>query len=363
MTNYYDILPGASVGGQAGVAYIKNYTGLNLLPKQGLVKEWKTKYFSLKNGGYTDYLPANIGCRLCSEKMRDILDRCKSEKDVLQWLNAEVESETGEKRHYFILHFPVLEDVLDKKKSKYVRNILTNQVINPKACVGHDVFSYIEESTISFIVSQRVREELKKAGCKGLVYLQMSPKKKSYVPKAIRKLCRIFYKKRVQTDEKKIRQNKENINLTHLEGLNLPQDLVDFISHGKSLSYDEEKCIIGHIELVPIESLMRGRIYVDKIVSNQNDLREGYYIVPAVDLIAECEGFDAWGVLVWLPDIQKFGAWDCDHRELRVFSKAKWSNIVEDPIKYLNAQWKSTGAEIAIFVASDKYPFVEERAK
>jgi len=363
MVSYYKVGFGADVGGRAGVAYIKNYTGLNLLPKQGWVKEWETKYFTLKNGGYTDYLPATIGCRLCSEKMRSILERCKSEKDVLQWLDAEVESETGEKRHYFILHFPVLEDVLDKKKSKYVRNILTKQVINPKACACHDVFSYIEESTISFVVSQRVREELKKAGCKGLIYLQMSPKKKSYVPKTIRKLCRIFYKKRVQANEEKIKQNKENVNWTQLEELNLPQDLVDFISQSKSLSYDEEKCVIGHIELVPIKSLIRGRIYVDKIVSNQDDLKMGYYVVPAVDLIAECEGFDAWGILVWLPDIQKFGTWDSDHRELKVFSKAKWSDIIEYPIKYLNAQWKPTGAEIAIFVASDKYPFVEERAK
>lgn len=362
MTNYYDVLPGASVGGQAGVAYIKNHTGFNLLPKDGWAKEWETKCFTLKNGGYTDYLPA-IGCRLCSEKMRDILERCKSEKDVLQWLDAEVESETGEKRRYFILHFPVLEDVLDKKKSKYVRNILTSQVINPKACVGHEVFSYIEESTISFIVSQRVREELKKADCRGLVYIQMSPKKKSYIPKAIRKLYHIFCKKRVQADITKIKQDRENINLTHLKGLNLPQDLVDFIKYGKNLSYDEEKCVIGHIELVPIESLMRGRIYVDKIVSNQNDLREGYYIIPAVDLIAECEGFDAWGILVWLPDIQKFGTWDCDHRELKVFLKAKWSGIVADPIKYLNAMWKPTGVEMATFVARDKYPFVEEIAK
>lgn len=356
MTEYYDILPGAGIGGQAGVAYIKNGTEFNLPLKEGWIKEWQTKYFTLRNGEYTDYLPA-IGCRLCSEKMREILERCKSEKDVLQWLDAEVESETGEKRRYFILHFPVLEDVLDKKKSKYVKNILTKQVINPEACVGHEVFSYPEESTLSFVVSQKVREELKKAGCRGLVSIQLSPQKKSYVPKAVQKLYSFFHKKRVQPDEKNIKQDKEHIDWAQIEGLNLPQDLIDFISHNKTLSYDKDKCIIGRIELVSINALISGRIYVEP---KEKSFKKGYYTIPAVDLIAECEGFDAWGILVWLPDIKMFGTWDSDHRKLRVFHNAVWNDIVKDPIKYLNGLWNPHEVENTIFEPDDKYPFTEE---
>ncbi len=356
MTEYYDILPGAGIGGQAGVAYIKNGTEFNIPFKEGWIKEWQTKYFTLRNGEYTDYLPA-IGCRLCSEKMREVLERCKSEKDVLQWLDAKVESETGEKRNYFVLHFPVLEDVLDKKRSKYVRNILTKKVINPEACLGHEVFSYIEESSISFVVSQKAREELKKSGCRGLIYIQMTPQKKSYPQKTIRKLYRIFHKKRVQKDEKKIIQSKENINWKQIEKLNLPADLVNFISHGKTLSYDEEKCKIGRTKLVSMDSLIFGRIYVEP---KEKSSKKGYYIIPAVDLIAECKGFDPWGILVWIPDIQMLGTWDSNHRILRVFHNAVWDDVVSDPIKYLNGLWNPQEVENIVYEPNDKYSFVEE---
>ena len=245
----------------------------------------------------------------------------------------------------------------DKKKSKYVRNILTKQVINPEACLGHEVFSYIEESSISFVVSQNVKEELKKAGCRGLTYIQMSPKKKSYMPKAIRKLSRIIDKKRGQANGKKIKQSKENINWKQIEKLNLPSDLVDFVSHGETLSYDEEKCEIGRIELVSMDSLVSGRIYVEP---KEKSMKKGYYIIPAVDLIAECQGFDPWGILVWLPDIQMFGTWDRDHRKLRVFNNAVWGDVVRDPVKYLNGLWNPQEVENIVFEPDDKYSFVEE---
>lgn len=354
---YYQIIAGADIGGWAGIAHIKDHDELSLLPKQGWVKGWETKHFALKNGEYTDYLPANIGCRLCSEKMRDILESCKSGKDVLQWLDAEVESEAGEKRYYFVLHFPVSGDMLDKKKSKYVRNILTKQVVNPKACSGHEVFSYKECSSLSFIVSGKVKEELKKAGCRGLVFIRVSPIEKPCMPITFRRLYRIFNQKHVLADEKKMTHSEENSNWNRVEKLNLPADLVDFIFQGKRLSYNEKKCTIGSVEIVSINSLILGRIYVDP---KKKGFKKGYYTVPVVDLVAECNGFDAWGILVWLPDKQIFGTWDRDHRRLRVFPNATWGDIVDEPIKYLNAIWNPQGVETMILEPDDKYFFTEE---
>ncbi len=357
-SSYYQVIAGADIGGQAGVAYIRGYNEINLLPKQGWVKDWETKHFTLKNGEYTDYLPANIGCRLCSKKMRDILERYKSEKDVLQWLDAEVESITGEKRSYFILHFPVLlENVLDKKKSKYVRNILTKQVISPEACVGHEVFSYLEVSALSYIVSQKVKQELKNADCRGLIYIQMTPQRKSHIPKIIKRLYSLFYIKREQTDEKTIVRSKKNINWNQIEKMNLPPDFLDFIDHRKQLSYDEKKCTVGRIELTSMDSLIFGRIFVE---SKDENYKKGYYTIPVVDLIAECKDFDPWGILVWLPDNQFFGTWDCDHRKLRVFPNAVWGDIVAEPTKYLNALWNPQEVENKIFEPDDKYIFTEE---
>ena len=301
------------------------------------VKEWGTKHFSLKDGGYTDFLPANIGCRLCSKKLRDILEKCKSEKDVLQWLDAEVESEAGEKRKYFILHFPELVELLDIKKSKYIGGVLTKQVIEAKRCVGHEVFSYKECSSLSFVVSEKVRNEIKKENCRGQVYLNAMPSRKSYLAK-IQKMFRFLISEEsvMQNARVKRGQIEQNADLSHLQKLNLPKDLIEFICDGKALSYNEEKCIIGRAEFVSIDSLVSGRIYVEP---KQGSPKKGYYTIPAVDLISECESFDAWGILVWLPDIQMFGTWDCDHRKLRVFQNAVWNDIEREPVRYLNGLW------------------------
>ncbi|MHC4867254.1 MAG: hypothetical protein ACYTEX_24530 [Planctomycetota bacterium] len=285
------------------------------------------------------------------------MERCKSEKDVLQWLDAEVESETGEKRRYYILHFPELQDLLDKRKSKYVGNMLTKHIVDTKACAGHEIFSYVGGGKLSFIASQRVREELKKAKCSGLMCLQISPRKKRFLPKIVRALFKTNTKRILNIVKGMRKPSVLDINRDHLNSLNIPCDLIDFLVHNKSLCYDETKCTVGHVELVPVESLMAGRIYVKP---NEEGQKKGYYTIPAVDLVAECEGYSAWGILVWLPGIQRFGTWDGDHRRLRVFPKAKWSDIVRNPTKYLNALWKPEKVENIVFVANDQYPFSEE---
>lgn len=357
MNRYYAILPGAGIGGKAGVAFIKNHTKLDLLPDQGWVDNWETKQFTLKNGRYTDYLAANIGCRLCSEKFHSTLERCKSPKDVLQWLPAEVENESGEKRVYYVLHFPVLNDMLDKTKSKYAGNILTKHVIDTKLCIGHDVFSYIKCSSLSFIVSAKVRKELKKENCQGLVYLDITFQNNNIVLKVIQKLTNILNRRTKQKKDLKREPSQSSMDLTCLQNLNLPNKLIAFIRAGKFLSYNKEKSIIRNIEIVSLDSLLLGRIYVEPGMKSS---KKGYYTIPVVDLIAECEGFDPWGLLVWLPDVQMFGTWDSDHRKLQVFPKARWEDIVSDPLKYLNAQWEPEKVENIIFVPNDKYIFTEE---
>lgn len=348
---YYEVSSGADIGGRAGVAYIQDFNGIDLLPKQGLVDNWSTKHFFLKEGEYTDYLTANIGCRLCSQRLHDVLEKCKSEGDIIQWLDAEVESESGEKRPYFILHFPVLFDAIDKKRSKYVRDILTKQIINPKVCVGHTVFGYIEESRISFTVSETVRKELKRAGCTGLMCIRRSPQEKTYIPSFIHAIYSSLFNK------KESKQPVANTSWKETTTLNIPNELVQFLSLGKTLSYDKRRCAIGNVELVSVESLVLGKVYVE---SPKQSLKKGYYTIPAVDIIAECEGFDAWGILVWLPDQKKFGTWDSDHRQLRVFCSATWTDIAEHPVRYLNALWKPQEAENFLFEPDDRYPFTSE---
>ena len=67
---------------------------------------------------------------------------------------------------------------------------------------------------------------------------------------------------------------------------------------------------------------------------------DGYYYVPLVDLVSECEQCPAAadGILVWLPEERLFGYWQPDYSELWTWAGVCWSDIVADPLHFLNAK-------------------------
>jgi len=144
--------------------------------------------------------------------------------------------------------------------------------------------------------------------------------------------------------------------------LKLPQDLIDFLQANKTLDYDSAECEAGLITLLPVNQLSLGEVYVDSrgsplIKTDPHAGEEGYYSIPAVNLVAACEGYDPEGILIWLPEQELFGTWDCDHWDVRVFPGANWTDIMDDPVKYINAQWKPDEVENEYFIPWPKYPF------
>jgi hypothetical protein len=131
-----------------------------------------------------------------------------------------------------------------------------------------------------------------------------------------------------------------------MEDLRLPDALIAFLMAGRQLEYESSTAEPGRITLKPLENLYLGSLDVDSRESPLADSdprvgQEGYYAVPAVDLIASADGeYPAEGILIWLPDSQVFGTWDCDHADLRVFPGVTWSTIVRNPVPYINAQWR-----------------------
>src|SRR5262245_18126264 len=67
-------------------------------------------------GPRVDWAPSNLYSRLCSEKLRRILDGFS---DTLVWLPVPVETSHGEVL-FFILHFTEFGDVIDPDKSNFV---------------------------------------------------------------------------------------------------------------------------------------------------------------------------------------------------------------------------------------------------
>ena len=139
------------------------------------IDDWDPPIFELEEGGYTDYQNNNQRLRLCSLKLRKILEQNASEYDILQWLEATVRHE-GEDRTYYALHFPEPADVINKEKSKYSKS--DGKLIVPRLsralCEKYNIFTILKPSlsiaSISLYVRENVKRDIEAAGCTGMEF-------------------------------------------------------------------------------------------------------------------------------------------------------------------------------------------------
>lgn len=144
--------------------------------------------------------------------------------------------------------------------------------------------------------------------------------------------------------------------------LNLPRDLVEYLTSGGGLTLDTEDSEAGILTLHPLADLRLGTANVD---SNESPLKaddphageSGSYEVPAVSLTAFCEAYDPEGILLWLPNEELFGSWDNDHYDLFVFPGATWDTIIRNPVPYVDTQWDTDRQVGQHFRPYPQYPF------
>jgi len=160
--------------------------------------------------------------------------------------------------------------------------------------------------------------------------------------------------------------NEVTANVVVNPGVDIPEDLKDFLTQGKQLDYDRFQCDAGLVKLKNLQSLKVENVEIStkrvKNISEQDDPnknRNGAYIVPAVSLISECRNFDPDFILLWLPGEKMFGSLGGEYvNELLVFPNASWTDIVNDPIPYINSQWRADYNNVAQdFNPWQKYPF------
>ena len=153
-TAYFKVLFGDQ--GTWGVAHTIEQRELFSLPLSGRVEDWMPFALELRDGEFVDYLASDLGCRLCSGKMRDILQRHASPKDELQWLPVNV-FRGDEQRSYAILHFPNPPDVLDKRGTLFAGDFVVKPVLFVEALHLHDVFSFPNGGDLRLCVSEVVK--------------------------------------------------------------------------------------------------------------------------------------------------------------------------------------------------------------
>lgn len=132
------------------------------------VENWVEREFSLRDGMYSDYQASDLGLRLCSEYMKEVLDANRASGDDCQWLPARVASE-NETRQYFALHFPVSFDVIDERESLMGPGGVIKPVLKLEAVSHRSVFG-IPDCCRRFVVSGRMMEAMVSSSLSGIAF-------------------------------------------------------------------------------------------------------------------------------------------------------------------------------------------------
>lgn len=152
-----------------GVAYAPANTDAFLLPPTGeQIANWEPLEFELRDGGFADYLSNDLGARLCSESMRLVIDRNRSECDEIQWLPVSVRTPNGIARACFILHFPKNFDVFNKRASIMSGDVMVEPVLDKDQTAQRNLFGFPSESGRTTYVSSHLKAAMEGAGLTGI---------------------------------------------------------------------------------------------------------------------------------------------------------------------------------------------------
>ncbi len=135
--------------------------------------------------------------------------------------------------------------------------------------------------------------------------------------------------------------------------MNLEIPLVNFIQSGKQLKYAFDKTEPGFVGLHVLDDLKKDVVYIEGPIEG-----ESYYKIPAISLTNENEHYDPEFILLWLPNEQLYGTWDCDHWHLYVFNNTTWNDVIENPAPYINCQWDHSQAVGTLFDPTKKYTVI-----
>jgi hypothetical protein len=157
-----------------GTACAPEEITFDLLPIEGIVDSWQEFTFQLEDGDYTDYLANDLGWRMCSKPLRDLIESRKATEDLLQWLPAIVSDGLGTAVRYYVLHFPVIYDVLDTERTLFAEGGSVIRPILSKSKLGsHRVFAPMR-SRVDLVITGNIKEEIILARLTGMDFSKLS---------------------------------------------------------------------------------------------------------------------------------------------------------------------------------------------
>ena len=152
-----------------GVAYSSEDIDALLLPISGTpIETWEPIRLALRDGGLVDYLANDLGARLCSARLREIIETARTQRDSIQWVDVNVVSDSGEETPYHILHFPTAPPVVKKECSTYAGDMVVKAVLDESVVRGLSIFALPDEGGRITFVSSAMRNRILLSGLTGM---------------------------------------------------------------------------------------------------------------------------------------------------------------------------------------------------
>lgn len=153
---------------------------VGLIPKRGGITSWTPLELVIKpgkwEGALADFVNSNLSARLCSRRLRDLLDGLRSATDEVQWLPAYVTDLAGNRVEHFVLHFPEPPDVLNLEPGETIyhncdngQRILIRPCLSRTKAKGRKLFN-IPGLEVATIVDESVKQALEAAGMLGMEF-------------------------------------------------------------------------------------------------------------------------------------------------------------------------------------------------
>jgi len=121
---------------------------------------------------------------------------------------------------------------------------------------------------------------------------------------------------------------------------NLPKELLVYLSNQDSQIefHTNEPYQVDFIKLNNINELSEIEMYISTweyrvnqgLTIDPNIEEDGMYYFKVVDLVKEVNDYSNYGIISWIPDLQQFGTFDCDHGVVYIFKDVTWNQIIDN---------------------------------
>lgn len=102
-----------------GTLYAPEEADIDLVRDAKPVLGWQNLIFTLRNGLYAPYHMADIGANLVNEELKSVIEEFITPNYPIEFLPVKAISDEYGEKHYYIMHFKIIFDVLDLDNSVY----------------------------------------------------------------------------------------------------------------------------------------------------------------------------------------------------------------------------------------------------